>query len=131
MSVLGVGVNQSTSTENRLMGDSMASAAASCTYFYVASAGALATFDIRTLKQVASVPWNGGGRSSPAIGPGGHVYAVATNAMFIFPPGGQGVTLGEGEPCTPRTPSAGSETSTGGQASPGAAGTVGPQPSDR
>ena len=38
-------------------GESVASAAASCTYFYVASAGAFTTFDLRTLQPIASVPW--------------------------------------------------------------------------
>jgi hypothetical protein len=87
LSVRGLLGNQSQSNNNHLAGESIASAAASCTYFYAASAGALATFDISTLQQVASVPWYGGGLSSPAIGPLGHVYAVATNTMFVFPPG--------------------------------------------
>ena len=74
-------------TSDNLDGESVAPAAASCTYFYVASAGAFATYDVRTLRVVATMPWFGGGRSPPAIGPAGHVYAVASNAMFIFPPG--------------------------------------------
>ena len=69
-----------------LAGESIASAAASCNYVYVASAGAFTTFNAKTLAQVATVPWFGGGRSSPAIGPSGHVYAVASNTMFVFPP---------------------------------------------
>jgi hypothetical protein len=99
VSVLALLGNQSQSTEIRLDGESVASAAASCTYFYVASAGAFTTFDVRTLKPVAAVPWFGGGRSPPAIGPGGHVYAVASNAMFVFPPG-QAVTF-VGTACAP------------------------------
>ncbi len=94
MSVLALQGNQSTSTENHLDGESIASAAASCTYFYVASAGAFTTFDLRTLRPVASVPWFGGGRSSPAIGPDGHVYAVAADSMFVFPPGNAVTAIG-------------------------------------
>ena len=35
---------------------------------------------------VASVPWVGGGLHSPAIGPQGHVYAVAANTLYVLPP---------------------------------------------
>jgi hypothetical protein len=94
MSVLALQGNQSQSIENRLGSESIASAAASCTYFYVATAGAFITFDQRTLRPVASVPWSGGGRSSPAIGPGGHVYAVAGGTMFVFPPSQAVTTVG-------------------------------------
>jgi hypothetical protein len=69
-----------------LVGQSIASAAASCNYLYVASVGAFTTFDANTLASVATVPWPRGGRSSPAIGPFGHVYAVAATTMFVFPP---------------------------------------------
>jgi hypothetical protein len=86
MSVAVIAGNLSITSDN-LDGESVAPAAASCTYFYVASAGAFATYDVRTLRVVATMPWFGGGRSPPAIGPAGHVYAVASNAMFIFPPG--------------------------------------------
>jgi hypothetical protein len=30
--------------------------------------------------------WVGGGKSPPAIGPDGRVYAVASDILFIFPP---------------------------------------------
>jgi hypothetical protein len=82
-----------------LGGQSVASAAASCSYFYVGSTGAFTTFDNRTLRPVASVPWYGGGRVPPAIGPGGQVYAIASTAMFIFPPA-RAVTVG-GTGCGP------------------------------
>lgn len=58
-----------TTTQIRLhpfTGSSIASAAASCNYLYVASAGEFTTFDAKNLAQVATVPWYGGGRSSPA-----------------------------------------------------------------
>jgi hypothetical protein len=78
--------NQAQSVGIHFDGESVAPAAASCSYFYIASTGAFTTFDLRTLRAVAAVPWYGGGRSPPAIGPGGHVYAVASSAMFVFPP---------------------------------------------
>ncbi len=91
--------NQSQSVGIHLDGQSVASVAASCSYFYVGSAGAFTTFDNRTLRPVASVPWYGGGRVPPAIGPGGQVYAIASTAMFIFPPA-RAVTVG-GTGCGP------------------------------
>src|SRR5216684_4274561 len=90
-----------------LVGQSIASAASSCNYLYVASAGALATFSISTLAPVATVQWYGGGRSSPAIGPGGHVYAVAmstdhvTSIMYVFLPLTPPATSFAGTACDP------------------------------
>jgi hypothetical protein len=74
-----------------LMGQSIASAAASCTHVFVASVSAFTTYDARTLVQVAQVPWSGGGRSSPVIGPTGFVYAIMhavdhTDSLFVWPP---------------------------------------------
>ena len=50
-------------------------------------------------RPIATVPWYGGGRVPPAIGPGGQVYAIASTAMFIFPPA-RAVTVG-GTGCGP------------------------------
>jgi hypothetical protein len=74
-----------------LIGPSIASAAASCTHLFVASVGAFTTYDANTLQQVAQVPWDGGGRSSPVIGPAGHVYGVMhaidkTDFLFVWLP---------------------------------------------
>jgi outer membrane protein assembly factor BamB len=74
-----------------LSGESIASAAASCTHLFVASDGAFTTFDAKTLQQVAQVPWSGGGLSSPVIGPAGHVYSVThaadlTDSLLVWPP---------------------------------------------
>jgi len=74
-----------------LLGQSIASAAASCTHVFVASVGAFTTYDANTLAQVAQVPWSGGGRSSPVIGPAGHVYGVAhaadhTDSLSVWLP---------------------------------------------
>ena len=74
-----------------LVGQSIASAAASCTHVFVASVGAFTTYNANTLAQVAQVPWSGGGRASPVIGPAGHVYGVThaaddTDSLFVWPP---------------------------------------------
>ena len=67
-------------------GRSMASAAASRTHFFVSSEDAFTTFDAKTLAEVSRVDWVGGGLHPPAIGPKGHVYAIASNILFVFPP---------------------------------------------
>jgi hypothetical protein len=69
-----------------LPGQSIVSAAASRTHVFIATAGAFSTHDARTMQQVSRIDWVGGGVSTPAIGPQGHVYAVASNILFIFPP---------------------------------------------
>jgi hypothetical protein len=69
-----------------LAGNSVASVAASLTYFYVSSVDAFTTFSIVGHQQVARFDWVGGGLHPPAIGPKGHVYAMASNILFIFPP---------------------------------------------
>ena len=73
-------------TQKQLVGESIASAAASCNYFFVATTQVFATFDAKTLMQVASVPWVDGGLHSPVIGPSGHVYSIASNTLHVFPP---------------------------------------------
>jgi outer membrane protein assembly factor BamB len=72
--------------QRQLAGESIASAAASCNHIFVANTNELATFDPKTLAQVASVPWTSGGLHSPIIGPSGHVYAIASNILYVFPP---------------------------------------------
>lgn len=79
------GNNMTTRTID-LPGESVAPASASSNYLYVSSAGAFTTFDVHTLAQVGSFRWYGGGRSSAAIGPFGHVYAVAGTVMYVWPP---------------------------------------------
>jgi hypothetical protein len=64
---------------------SHASAAASRTHLFVSTNSAFQTFDPNTLAEVAHVDWAGGGRSPPAIGPEGQVYAIAGNTLYIFP----------------------------------------------
>jgi hypothetical protein len=68
-----------------LQGESIASAAASCNHFFVATTNDFETFDRKTLAQVAVVSWVGGGLHAPVIGPSGHVYAIASNTLHVFP----------------------------------------------
>jgi hypothetical protein len=69
-----------------LPGQSIVGAAASRTHLFVSTAGAFHTFDIETMGESGRFSWVGGGMSPPAIGPGGQVYAIASNILFIFPP---------------------------------------------
>jgi hypothetical protein len=46
----------------------------------------LYTFDKMTMKKVAEFGWAGGGVSQPVIGPQGHVYAIAQDTLYVFPP---------------------------------------------
>jgi hypothetical protein len=69
-----------------LPGESIASAAASRTHVFVATANAFLTYDATTMVQIQKFDWVGGGLWPPVIGPQGHVYAMATNILFVFPP---------------------------------------------
>jgi hypothetical protein len=72
--------------QSQLNGGSIASAAASCTHLFVASENELVTFDLRTMLPVVRVPWTGGGRYAPVIGPSGSVYGMTSFGLFVFPP---------------------------------------------
>ena len=69
-----------------LNGESIASAAASRNHIFVSTANALHTFDKASLELVTSFAWKAGGVSQPAIGPSGHVYAIADDRLFVFKP---------------------------------------------
>jgi hypothetical protein len=71
-----------------LPGQSISPAAASRTHVFVSTAGAFHSFDAGTMTEVSRFSWVGGGTAPPAIGPAGHVYAIASNILFIFPPPG-------------------------------------------
>lgn len=62
-----------------------AAAAASATHVFISTWDAFITLDSGTLNEVARIPWFGGGEQPPAIGPQGHVYALASNVLFVFP----------------------------------------------
>lgn len=69
-----------------LPGQSIVSAAASRTHVFVSTAGSFLTYDTATWEKVAEISWVGGGLFTPAIGPFGHVYGMASNVLFVFPP---------------------------------------------
>lgn len=66
-------------------GQSIVSAAASCTHVFVSTTDGLFTFNTKDMQQVAVLPWSGGGLSAPIIGPWGDVYALALDHIFVFP----------------------------------------------
>jgi len=68
-------------------GDSAVQAAASRTHVFVSTTGGLLTLDATAESEVLRFPWvSGGGISPPAIGPDGHVYAMTSNILLVFPP---------------------------------------------
>jgi hypothetical protein len=69
-----------------LPGESIVSAAASRTHLFVSTAGSFITYDPSTWEKRAEIFWVGGGTFTPAIGPLGHVYGMASNVLFVFPP---------------------------------------------
>jgi hypothetical protein len=91
-------------------GQTLASAAVSRNHIFVATASALATFEVGALKPIQLFPWSGGGMWPPAIGPDGRVYAIvsstvrtadenvlqASNRLFFFPPPPASVAGGVG-----------------------------------
>jgi hypothetical protein len=84
----GVTVMRGASVEKSvsLNGESIASAAASRKHIYVSTVNALHTFDKASLEPLTSFAWKAGGVSQPAIGPSGHVYAIADDQLFVFKP---------------------------------------------
>lgn len=72
-------------TELQMPGGSVVSAAASRTHLFVSTSDAFLSYDTNTLAEVGRIDWVGGGISPPAIGPQGHVYAIASNILFVFP----------------------------------------------
>lgn len=65
---------------------SYTSAAASRTHVFVSTTDAFVTLDADAQLKLQSFDWVGGGKSPPAIGPEGRVYAIASDILFIFPP---------------------------------------------
>jgi hypothetical protein len=73
-------------TKIPLAGYSNASATASRTHLFVSTTDAIQTFDPASLTELSRMPWSEGGRSQPVISPLGYVYAVAGDALYVFPP---------------------------------------------
>ena len=84
----GVTILRGAATEKSVQvpGQSIASPAASREHIFVSTASALHTFDKETLQEVAKFSWQRGGTSPVAIGPQGHVYAIADGRLYVFPP---------------------------------------------
>ena len=68
------------------VGRTLARAAASRTHVFVSTSTGFYTLDANAAAIVFPFPWVGGGGWSPVVGPQGHVYAVASNILFVFPP---------------------------------------------
>ena len=68
-------------------GQTLASAAVSHTHIFVATASALWTFDVGSLKPIQLFRWSGGGLWPPVIGPDGRVYAIIFQLLPPRPPG--------------------------------------------
>jgi hypothetical protein len=84
--VVALHQNGTVSTRVSLSGRSIASAAGSRNHVFVATTDGLYTLDAAASTTMAKFSWVGGGLWSPAVGPQGHVYAMASNILFIFPP---------------------------------------------
>jgi hypothetical protein len=69
-----------------LGGRTIARAVASHSHVFVSYIEALYTLDAEATASVSRFSWFGGGFWPPAIGPEGHVYAMASNVLFVFPP---------------------------------------------
>jgi outer membrane protein assembly factor BamB len=101
-----------------LPGHSVASASISRNQVYVSTASALYSFDKATMTMTGQFAWKRGGVSQPAISPDGHVYAIADDRLYVFPPptntpltdaggaGGPAAPLGGGvmQPTVPTQP---------------------------
>ncbi|MBS0184546.1 MAG: PQQ-like beta-propeller repeat protein [Nitrospira sp.] len=79
---------------------SITSAAASRTHVFVSTTDAFMTLDADAQLELQRFDWVGGGKSPPAIGPDGRVYAIASDILFIFPPP---LKVSKPQPLTPGT----------------------------
>ena len=69
-----------------LPGQSIAAPAASRNHVFVSTVTGLYTFNKATREKASEFAWDKGGVSQPVIGPQGHVYAIAQNTLYVFPP---------------------------------------------
>ena len=70
----------------KLTGQSVAAAAASRNHVFVSTVTGLYSFNKVTMEKVGEFAWSKGGVSQPVIGPQGHVYAIAQDTLYVFPP---------------------------------------------
>ncbi len=78
--------NNAAAGKATLPGSSVVAPVASQTHVFASMSDAFVTLDAATLNEVSRVNWSGGGDQQPAIGPKGHVYAIAANVLHVFPP---------------------------------------------
>jgi hypothetical protein len=104
-------------------GETHTAIAASYTHFYVSYTDALLTFDNQNVQLSGRFDWSGGGQNPPAIGPKGHVYAIAGNNIYVFPPPKATPfdNVGVFQPGTTSSPDAGVDGTGGTGAAPGTA----------
>jgi hypothetical protein len=95
---------------NQLPGQSIAAAAASRNHVFVSTVTGLFTFNKATMEKSNEFAWTNGGISQPVIGPQGHVYAIAQDTLYVFPPSRipdapvgplHDITSGDPQPLTP------------------------------
>ncbi len=79
-------LNNGTVVSQASLSPSYTSAASSRTHVFVSTTDAFITFDADAKLELQRFDWVGGGKSPPAIGPDGRVYAIASDILFIFPP---------------------------------------------
>jgi hypothetical protein len=65
--------------------ETIATPAISRNDIFVSTANSLRSYDVKSLTLISAYGWVGGGLSSPAIGPTGRVYALASNTLYIWP----------------------------------------------
>jgi hypothetical protein len=89
---------------DQLNGQSITSAASSCSHLFVAAENEFVSYDLNTLRPVTRLAWTGGGLHAPIISPDGHVYAITDRGLFtFFPPARPPLTF-LGTQCAPRPP---------------------------
>jgi hypothetical protein len=69
-----------------LPGESMVPAAASISHVFISTGGIVRDPAQPDAGEDGGSLWVGGGTVTPAIGPRGHVYGMASNVLFVFPP---------------------------------------------
>jgi len=84
-SVIGLDAGGTVRSRLELSYGSIARAAASANNVFVSTTQGLYTLDATGSTVEFHFPWVNGGIWSPAIGPRGHVYAMAANVLFVFP----------------------------------------------
>ncbi|MEP6688844.1 MAG: hypothetical protein ABJC36_10895, partial [Gemmatimonadales bacterium] len=84
-SVIGLDAGGAVRSRLELGYGSIARAAASANHVFVSTTQGLYTLDATGSTVEFHFPWVNGGIWSPAIGPAGHVYAMAANVLFVFP----------------------------------------------